>query len=251
MRAQFHAEKFIQHPFRLFFTGRSGFGKTTCLVDIVDRVMRPQMGKNGRLIVISPSWDQEAYNPIRDLLKSERDLYEEPQKGMFLDIAKRLSKEKKLAKEKGISRPKTLIIVDDFSGTTEIHSRFSGIANLSVRTKHLDVSLFVISQQPSQTNNAYRQNCDGLIAFPPTSRSGFDLLFSEFNSSMMDKRTFLKLCMKAWNGKKEDNSEFGTHFLFILIVPRAPTRYFCDFYYELTPKRFRKGEEKINSDMKD
>jgi hypothetical protein len=238
------AEQYIQHPVRIFVTGRSGTGKTTTTVDLIHRILRHQLGTNGRLMVASPTWElQKVFDPIRNMVKSEKDVFTQPEKGMFQKIVKRLQKEKLLAIQHSLPVIQTLILVDDFSGSRLVHSSSCGISELAVQTRHLNTSMIVISQQPKQTSNAFRQNCECLISFPPTSREGLDWLVSEFNGNQFEKELFFKICQRAWKGKRKDFEEYNTHFLFVLITPRKPTRYFCDFNVELTPKTFR---QKIN-----
>ncbi len=237
----FYAEGNLRHPSRILVTGRSGSGKTTTVVDLINRVYRVLLGENGRLIVVSSTWyEQPLFNSIRDMVKSEKDVYIYPKKKMFVEILNKLKLETNLFREKGLPPLNSLILVDDFSGTNEIHSPHSGISNLSVMSNHQNLSMIVISQQPAQTCNAFRQNVNALIAYPPTSMAGFTMLFSEFNSNLMSKANFTKMCKKAWTGNKEDKSEYGQHFLFVYLPSRAPTRYFVDYTEEITPITYQK-----------
>lgn len=241
------AEQYIHHPARIFVTGRSGTGKTYTSVNLIHRILRPQLGSYGRLMVASPTWElQSLFDPIRDMVKNEKDVFTQAEKGMFQKILKRLQKEKLLSIENNSPMIQTILLIDDFSGNRIVHSSSSGVAELAVQIRHLNTSMIIISQQPKQTSNAFRQNCECLIAFPPTSREGFDWLLSEFNGNQFDKDLFFKICQRAWKGKRNDYEEYNTHFLFVLITARKPTRYFCDFNIELTPKPFR---QKINQNL--
>lgn len=252
------AEAEIKHPSRVFITGRCGGGKTTAMVDLVDRVFRHQVE---RVVVCCPTWaSQTTFDPIRDLVKVPRDILDlksingqkkkngkkKKQKDPFKEFFSSLKKQKILATAQGTETIKTLLIVDDMAGDKVQHERMGYLAQLSIQARHLNLSIIVISQQPKLTCNGFRQNVDAAICFPPTSTNGQAWLHEELNLNLIPKEEFNCMIRTAWLGGKDDISELHSHFLFVLIKARKPGRYFIDYNSELICCQ----QEKVNNKRK-
>lgn len=252
------AEAEIKHPCRVFITGRSGGGKTTAMVDLVNRVFRHQVD---RVVVCCPTWSsQPTFNPIRDLVKIPRDILDlksinelkkkrgkkKKQKDPFKDFFNSLKKQKALAALNGEETLKTLLIVDDMAGDKVQHERMGYLAQLSIQAPHFNLSIIVISQQPKLTCNGFRQNVDAAICFPPTSTNGQAWIHEELNLNLIPKEEFNYMIRTAWLGGKDDISELHSHFLFVLIKSRKPGRYFIDYNAELICSQ----QEKVNNKRK-
>lgn len=228
------AESNIVHPFRLLVAGKAKSGKTTLVVDIIHRIMRPQID---RIIVLCPSWNtQDVFDPIRDMVNPSRDVWTDLDTNPFATIMKQLLKQIEYAKAKGTAPIRTLLFIDDMSGSKMMHSgRITPLSHLSIQSRHLCLSIFILSQQPKSITPGFRDNTDGVIAFPPQRELDRAWLYQEYNGNAIEKQKFIDLIMTAWKGvDRKDFLEFGTHFLFILLPFRSITRYFADFDYELT-----------------
>lgn len=229
------AERFLEHPVSIFVTGRSGGGKTTTVVDLIHRVLRQQVD---RVVICCPTWDtQSTFNIIRDMVKPTRDIIDfDPRDGSdpFKKFYKSLVKQRDAASAKGETALRTLLLVDDMAGERMQHERMGYLARLSVQYRHLNLSIIVISQQPKLTCNAFRQNINAAICFPPSSTNGSAWVHEELNLNLVPKRHFEYMINTAWRGGRNDREEIGSHFLFVLILKRKPARYFIDYSRELT-----------------
>ncbi len=231
------AESLLIHPVRILISGKGKSGKTTTAVGIVDKVLRYQID---RLIVICPSWSfQEVFDPIRDMVKEERDVFEteklESEENPFKTIFKQLVRCKTNAIRKGCRQLNIGLLVDDMSGTGMMHGgRISALSNMAIQARHWNLSIIVLTQQPMSITPGYRDNVDAVIAFPPLRQQDRMWLYNEYNANGLKKEKFMALVMKAWKGNDvDDDSEYGSHFLFILLPTRSKARYFIDYAYEI------------------
>jgi hypothetical protein len=123
-----------------------------------------------------------------------------------------------------------LVLIDDMAGTDVIHGgRISPFANLSIMTPHLDLSMIVITQQPTCVSPAFRNNAELIVIFPSDGDIETEWLKRSYQSLMMDSDGMKAIILKAWRGGKPDNSEWGKHFLAIEATPRSHTRFWIDF----------------------
>jgi hypothetical protein len=228
------AERLLHHPCRVFSTGRSGAGKTWSAVDLIDRVFRPQVS---RLVVCCPSWEsQEMFNPIRDMVRRKEDILNpNPRNGgdPLEKFFRSLQKLRKICKEQGRSMTPTLLLFDDMGGSQTQSKRIGSLSQIGIQARHFNLSVIVISQQPKLTCTGYRQNVDAAICFPPTSTNGKQWFHEELNLNWCGKKEFDYMLTAAWQGGRDDKKEIGSHFLFVVIEPRKPARYFIDYSAEL------------------
>ena len=241
------AEKYLVHPLRLYVTGRSKSGKTTETVGIIDKVFRPQVD---RMVVCVPCWfTQSLFDPIRDMVKPERDILDYRAKDPFFPLLKALFKQTALAKKAGRKNLNTLLLVDDMVGQSCISNRMSSFSNLAIQAPHLALSIITISQNPKSVVAAFRTNCDAYLCFPPQSIMGRNWLHEELNGNQMSKEGFDKLIDKAWRGKRKDFNEMNQHFLFVVLQNRRQTRYFMDFGIELESRPDNAPQRQWNMDI--
>lgn len=231
------ADAEIQHPFRLLITGKAKSGKTTLCVKKINENIRPRVQ---RLIVVCPTWEsQKVFDPIRDMVKSERDVFSPFSAKIFEKIYEQLQQQLKIALEKGLPPIETCLLIDDMAGTKDVHGgRQTPFGQIAIQASHLHCSIFTMTQSPKAISPMFRENLDGVIAFIPQSRRDRDWLYEEYNGNMMKKETYMKMLKTAWKGFGNcDHEEFGKHFIFILFQTRSPTRYFADFENELRTKK--------------
>lgn len=251
------AERNILHPCRIFVTGRSGGGKTTAVVDLIDRVFRNQVD---RVVVCCPSWSsQPLFGPIRDLVKDERDVLDyNPKNGKdpFERFFRSLTKQKEFAAARGELMLKTLLFIDDMGGDKTQHETFGYLSRISNQSRHFNLSIINISQQPKLACPSLRQASDFALVFPPTSSNGKVWCHDELNLNLIPKKEFDFIITTAWKGGRDDIKELGSHFLFVIIPQRKPARYFIDYKQEITfdsdeeVDLKRKREEEIEESQK-
>lgn len=213
--------------------GKSGSGKTTLAINLINEVMRYQID---RMIVVCETFlTQQKFRVLDDLVDKDRDLYTNPDKYTFSKIKKELLQQNDYCDAKGIPRIRTLVFVDDLSGLSIVHGgRISAFANWAIQTPHLECSAIVITQQYTSISPSYRDNSNGIIAFPSTKKDDFILLQNEYGNPGYSDATMKELITEAWRGYgRKDGKEWGKHFLFIHSPARAPIQYFADFNYSL------------------
>lgn len=228
------------HPKKYLITGKVGSGKTTFAINLAKQVYYDDMD---RIIVVCPTYEtQSVFDPIREKIVKERDVFTDSSQNPFKKIKKELEMQVKICTRKGIPKLKTLIIIDDMGGDKMLHGgRHSDFASLSLQTRHLGTSIILISQQPKSVTPAFRDNVEGVVSFPSLRKLDVEWLVEEYNGCMMKKETFRKLVKQAWKGVgNSDYDEFGSHFLFILLNARSYPRYFCDLTHELHTRSSKK-----------
>ena len=227
------AERFIEHPCRILFTGKAGSGKTTLAVHLINTVLRSQVD---RFIFVCPTFfTQDAFRSLDDIVHPERDVWVDPNNETFIEIKSQLLNQAHYCREKNIPNLKTLVFVDDLSGLSIIHGgRIGAFANFAIQTRHLGCSCFVVTQQAKAVSPAFRDNVNAVLAFPCQRKDEIRWLEDEYASADFPNQLMRQMILQAWRGYGNKNcDEWGTHFLFILLADRSPPRYFADFDYSL------------------
>lgn len=187
-----------------------------------------------RIIVVCPTFRiQETYDPMRKLVM-ENDIYSELNKDDFKNLFNQIKRQQTKKKNAGERYQRILILVDDMAGTNMIHgSRFSPFANLSIQSPHWNISMIVVTQQPTNVSPSFRDNAEGLIVFPSEGKLEVEWLKKSYESVCMAEGQLVELLRHAWRGGISGNSEWGKHFLFIQSLPRRRSRFWLDFEHEI------------------
>ena len=227
------AESKLVHPFRALITGKADSGKTYLAV----RIMMAKRNEFDRLIVICPTWNtQDIFRCLDSMVIRKKDIYEDPDISTFSSIKADLLNVRNKTKQEGLPDVRTLLFIDDLSGTKFIHGgRISAFANLSIQIRHLGCSSILISQQAKSVTPSYRDNINVLCAFPSQKREDLKWIESEFGNLNWSSEQMRSIILAAWNGFSDEN-EWGQHFLFIYCHPRGQSEYYCDFDYRLEIK---------------
>lgn len=152
----------------------------------------------------------------------------------FKIILNSIEAKARAAAKNGQPMEPVLILVDDCAGTRAIHGkRFGAFAHLAVQTKHWNISMVVITQQPSSLDPNFRQNAENVIVFPSQGKPNVEWLEREYQTVLMGESAMKQIAIHAFRGGKKDNSEWGKHFLYIQARPRHLTKFFSDFNREI------------------
>lgn len=215
---------------RILICGRSGLGKTTLLVNLIDYQLRDQMDV---FIIMSPTFCQETFNPIRNLF-TPKTIFETVDQKALEKVCQSIITVRKSFLEKNLQPPRFCVIIDDCAGKSVIQGRRRGVfANFAVQSRHWETSLIVISQQPSCVDPNFRDNAEHVIAFPSEREEDILWLKKSYNTNFLDGLSMTNIIKEAWLGGRNDSEEWGQHFLYIYRQPRGKSRYFIDFNKEL------------------
>lgn len=226
------AVNLITWPFRILITGPCGAGKTSVAI----KIMETMASEYKRLIVISPTYlTQRCFRKMDDLIKDpRRDIFPDATKNIFIMIGKQIQRQHDYCEQNGLPSIPTLIFIDDNTSNNAIHGgRMGSLGNLTVTCRHYNASLLCISHQGKAITPGFRNNVTGLIAFPTTNRVETDFISTEFGNMLWTQEQFRRVVIHCWKGGKVNMSEWGKHFIFVLLQPREPTRYFIDFSEEI------------------
>jgi hypothetical protein len=247
-----YAQRVIKHPCRVLYTGRSGMGKTWHAIQFFLDAFSDQIK---RLIVICPSfYTQDCFRVLDPFVRGGLDVITNPNKFTFANLKKDIIAVNERRAAKGKKAVPTLIFIDDLAGDNIIHgSRQGAFPNLAIQFRPLGISCILITQQATSVSPAYRDNVNAVIAFPSQREGEKKWLVSEYNMGLR-KGEMEAMIDTAWKGYGvHDDSEWGTHFLFINAPARKPLEYYADFRYRLTPptstpKRKREDDDDSHDD---
>lgn len=223
----------IEWPFRILITGPCESGKTTVAMKIMDAIN----GKYHRLIVISPTFGvQNIFRGLDVYIKNKkRDIFTNMNANTFKQVGAQIKQVYLHCQKRDTKVPQTLVFVDDNTSNNGIHGgRMGALGNLTVTCRHYGASLLCISHQGKAITPGFRNNVTALIAFPTNNRNEINFISSEFGNPLIWSDTqFKNIIAHAWKGGKDDDREWGKHFLFVMTPPREKSRYFIDFSEEI------------------
>lgn len=187
-----------------------------------------------KIYVVCPTWEsQTTFDPMRHLV-DPKDVYLTADKDTFTSLFRKIKLEQNLCLKKREPKKDILILIDDMSGSEAIHGgRRSPFGNLAIQTPHWNVSMMVLTQQPTTVSPSFRDNVENIFVFPSEGTLEVDWLKRCWTSLLMTKGKMEKIILEAWRGGRNDNSEWGKHFLFIQATPRRHSRFWIDLEKEI------------------
>lgn len=234
---------FFKHPGRYLFTGKSGSGKTTLAIKVISNLYAKNKKKKtatiDRIIVVCPTyWEQDIFEPIREFVNPHRDVFLQLNGDTITQILEEIQNQYHICSESGLPPIETLVLIDDMGGNKALHGgRHGSFPNFCLQSRHYHTSLFVVTQQAKSVTPAFRDNLEGVIIYPSLRKNEIDWAYEEYGMTLK-KDSFVRLLKKAWKGPgKNDDSEWGQHFLFILLGLRTKPRFFVDFTHELSKRK--------------
>jgi hypothetical protein len=215
----------------MLITGRSQMGKTTWVVEFIGKCMLSQIT---RLIVVCPTFRmQSCFDPLRRYVK-ESDIHDCISVDTFKRISRDIFRVQKELSQCNSDSERILVLVDDCAGSNAIHGNRQGaFAHLAVQTPHWNTSMFVITQNPTSVSPSFRENAENVVIFPSEGEAECLWLKRCYQSIGMEADLMERIISLAWRGGREDNEEWGKHFLLIMATPRTRSRFFIDFKKEI------------------
>jgi hypothetical protein len=236
-------------PCRGIIMGRCGSGKTPTLVRLIAHHLR---GSFDRTVVICPSfWNQsnkftkkKTFEPLFPLVKGKRDVITDVTEENVRRMIRQIMSIHNQCEASGKKSPRTVILMDDLSGTKFYNSgRISTLSSFVVQCTHFNCSLFAITQQPTFLTPSFRDNSELIISFPSNRQQDMELLLKEYRQIGLSKKRMKEIIQTAWGDDEDSDDEEErkkkvkqSHFLTILQKPGTPIRYFIDFDYHIKAK---------------
>lgn len=187
-----------------------------------------------RIIVLCPTFRrQKTFDPIRSFVK-EKDIYTQPNNASLKKVMQELEFNLNRADATGVESEKVLVIIDDVAGQSVIQCRRQGpFANFAVQSTHWNVSLFVLTQQPTCCDPNFRDNAEHITYFPSPGECSYNWLKKSYTCLEMNKHDMKEVILLAqYGGSERDPKERGKHFLYIY-KDITGVRFFIDFGLEI------------------
>lgn len=193
---------------------------------------------------------QKTFDPIRGYVKPS-DVFTQITDRTFQSLFLTLKKSQESELDSTGKCTPICILVDDMAGCSALHGgRISPFGNLAIQTPHWNITLIVITQQPTAVTPSFRDNIENCIMFPSEGELEVEWLKRSYNSLMISncekkRMEHLKaVTLLAWRGGHRHNKEWGKHFLGIHAPTRSHSRFYVDFKQEI----LLENEESVEED---
>jgi hypothetical protein len=185
-------------PFSMMISGRSGSGKTNCLINILtnEHLLKDYFHFT---IVFSPTAGK--YDDSYKALK----LPPENFKNDFSpdDLNNLIESRKKLIEKKGIEsvvkNSRVLVILDDVIANRDFLNSPEALKMFSL-LRHYQVAIIVLMQSYNKLPRALRINSNATIVFPAT-QSEVEVLLDEITPAGLQKKQFQKVIEYCTDGR--------------------------------------------------
>jgi len=180
-------DKFIipNHPARVYFSGKSGSGKSTCLINLV--VMNKYYFDEIHIFSPTIGDDQNWKNYLDIYTKKEKmiEIYDDLDIEAISNI---LSESQQDINENSLRfGKKKLIIIDDLINSKNIRNEV--IKSLFFKSRHWSISVYISSQSYMELPRALRVNCSNVFIFKPDN-SEVKRLEEQSNLYIKNKKDF-------------------------------------------------------------
>jgi len=198
LRACMKDEIMPRFPFSMMISGRSGSGKTNCLMNILTN---PNLLKDyfHYIVVFSPTAGK--YDDSYKVLKLPPENFMnnfEP-----ADLNNLIESRKKLIEKKGIEwvvkNSRVLIILDDIIASRDFLNSPEAL-KLFALLRHYQVAVIVLMQSYNKLPRALRINANATIVFPAT-QSEVEILLDEITPAGLQKKQFQKVIEYCTEGR--------------------------------------------------
>lgn len=182
-----------------------------------------------RILILCPTFHtQKTFDAMRHLVM-QQDVWLGG-KNDIADIHRVIKVTQTMRAAKGQPSIRFLVVIDDMAGTQQLHggTRVSPFGNFAIQTPHLNTSLIVVTQQPTCVSPSFRDNAEYICVFPSEGLLEVDWLKRNFQSLLMETGEMRSVILTAWRGGKNNNQEWGKHFLVIEATPRKHSLFWID-----------------------
>ena len=113
-------------------------------------------------------------------------------------------------------RDKVLVILDDCAVSADVKRRTSALIDLAFPGRHIQISVWVITQQLTSIAKPFRENLGCIVVFHNPDEDSTDKLFSSFGSAI-DKDEKADIC-KILKNEKHSHLQILLRHLFSYVV---------------------------------
>ena len=196
----------IPIPFHALITGPTNCGKTKF---VVDQLRGPFRGLFSVIILICPTY--AVNNTYRSFARGD--------KGFFCMTPNASTSEEVHNLFHDNKRDKVLVILDDCAVSADVKRRTSALVDLAFSGRHIQIYLWVVTQQLSSSAKPFRENLGCIVAFHNPDKDSTDKLFSSFGSAI-DKDEKADICKILKNEKHWHLQMLLRHlFSYVVTIP--------------------------------
>jgi len=175
----------------LFFISPKGGGKTSLYLSLLTAKESPYYKYFDNIFMVNPSgMHDKKIADFYEELDEDGKFYEQLSEATAIDIRLKLQAISDGWKKK---RPvQNLLIIDDSSGDFPSGRKKSAITSIMTNSRHLGVSVWLISHKYNNIPTIWRNQADGLFLFKTNSKLEVETLKKDLNVD----EDFLEACLK-------------------------------------------------------
>ena len=189
------------HPFSTLFVGKSGSGKTNCLIYMINNFYKKYFE---RIVVIGQTVKSDGMYENFDEDIKEEDIISD---NLVSECKRVLDERQAEVEEKGVVNcPRMLVILEDATSERKLMSSQS-FMKLFVQLRHLGSSIICCAHKLRAIPRVCRLNAVGLFVFP-LDRSDEKILIDEYCPRILKKQDFANMLKYIWTRTKNFQRPF-------------------------------------------
>jgi len=184
------------HPFSALFVGKSGSGKTNCLIYMINNFYRKYFE---RIVVIGQTVKSDGMYENFDEDIKEEDIISD---NLVSECSRILDERQSEVEEKGVVNcPRMLVILEDATSERKLMASQS-FMKLFVQLRHLGSSIICCAHKLRGIPRVCRLNAVGLFVFT-LDRSDEKILIDEYCPRILKKNEFADMLKYIWTRTKD------------------------------------------------
>jgi hypothetical protein len=177
-------------PFSMMISGRSGSGKTNCLINILtnEHLLKDYFHY---IVVFSPTAGKydDSYKALKLPPENFKTKFAPEDLNNLIESRKKLIEKKNI--EWVVKNSRVLIILDDVIASPQFLESAEALTMFAL-LRHYQISVIVLMQTYNRLPKTLRNNCNALIVFP-SNQSEVEVLLDEITPANMLKKEFKKV----------------------------------------------------------
>lgn len=173
--------------------GKKGSGKSTLVLNLLKRKSSPYYKNFDNIILISPTACRDPkFESLVKELEPDNKYYDELNDEIIGEIINKLNdfndgfikaqeeKNEKRKKKKPIIKPNNLLILDDCLHMLPKSNASSNINKIFTTSRHLKLSIWLLTQKYNKVNPLIRNNSDLITIFPTDNKREFESISDDW-----------------------------------------------------------------------